>query len=41
MANNGKDTIQKRHIARRRDFLMNGEKCKMQNIDWCEGGLQL
>ena len=22
-------------------FLRNGEKCKMQKIDWCEGGLQL
>ena len=22
-------------------FAKNGEKCKMQKIDWCEGGLQL
>ena len=20
---------------------MNGEKCKMHKVDWCEGGLQL
>ena len=30
-----------RHIARRVNFVRNGEKCKMHNIDWCEGGLQL
>ena len=41
MANNGKDTKQTRRIARRMHFVRNGEKCKMQNIDWCEGGLQL
>ena len=22
-------------------FVRNGEKCKMHQIDWCEGGLQL
>ena len=22
-------------------FVRNGEKCKMKNIYWCEGGLQL
>ena len=41
MANNGKDTKQKRHIARIMNFARNGEKCKMHKIDWCEGGLQL
>ena len=41
MANNGKDTKHTRHIARRMYFVSNGEKCKMQKIDWCEGGLQL
>ena len=41
MANNGKDTKHTRHIARRIHFVRNGEKCKMQKIDWCEGGLQL
>ena len=41
MAKNGKDTKHTRHIARRTHFVSNGEKCKMQNIDWCEGGLQL
>ena len=41
MAKNGKDTKHTRHIARRTNFLKNGEKCNMHNIDWCEGGLQL
>ena len=41
MANIGKDTKHTRHIARRMHFVRNGEKCKMQKIDWCEGGLQL
>ena len=38
MAKNGKDTKHTRHIARRTHFLMNGEKCKMHKIDWCEVG---
>ena len=41
MADNGKDTKYTRHIARRMHFVRNGEKCKMQKIDWCKGGLQL
>ena len=41
MANNGKNNKQTRHIARRMHFVRNGEKCKMQKIDSCEGGLQL
>ena len=41
MAKNGKDTKHTRHIARRMNFVSNGEKCKMHKIDWCEGGLQL
>ena len=41
MANNGKDTKQTRHIARRINFVRNGEKCKMHRIYWFEGGLQL
>ena len=41
MSKNGKDTKQKRNIARIINFVRNGEKCKMHNIDWCEGGLQL
>ena len=41
MAKNGNYTKHTRHIARRMHFLRNGEKCKMQKIDWCEGGLQL
>ena len=41
MAKNGKDTKHTRHIARRKLFVRNGEKCNMHKIDWCEGGLQL
>ena len=41
MANNDKDTKHTRHIARRMNFVRNGEKCKIHKIDWCEGGLQL
>ena len=41
MAQNGKDTEHTRHIERRMHFIRNGEKCKMQKFDWCEGGLQL
>ena len=37
----GKDTKHTRNIARRMHFVSNGEKCKMQKIEWCEGGLQL
>ena len=39
IAKNGKDTKHTRHISRRIHFVRNGEKCKMQNIDWCEVGL--
>ena len=41
MDKNGKDTKHTRHIARRMHFVRNREKCKMQKIDWCEGGMQL
>ena len=41
MAKNGKDTKHTIHIARRIHFLRNGEKFKMHQINWCEGGLQL
>ena len=41
MANNGKDTKHTRNIASRMHFLRNGDKCKNEKIDWCEGGLQL
>ena len=41
MAKNGNDTKHTRHIARRMHYVRNGEKCKMHNIDWCVGGLQL
>ena len=40
MDNNGKDTNQPRHISRKVNFVRSGEKRKMHNIDWCEGGLQ-
>ena len=39
--NNGKTNKHTRHIASRMHFVRNGEKCKMQKIDCCEGGLQL
>ena len=39
MAKNGNDTKHTRHIARGMDCVMNGEKCKMHKIDWCDGGL--
>ena len=41
MAKNGKDTKKTRHIVRMINFVRNGEKCKIQKIDWCGGGLQL
>ena len=41
MANNVRDTKHTRHIARRMNFVTNGEKFKMHKIEWCEGGLQL
>ena len=41
MANNGKDIKNTRQIARKMNFVRNGEKYKMQKIDSCEGGLQL
>ena len=41
MANNSKGTKHTRHIARRVNFVSNGEIIKMHNIDWFGGGLQL
>ena len=41
MANNGKDAKHIIHIGRRVNFIRKGEKCKMHNIGWCEGVLQL
>ena len=41
MAMNDRDTKHTRHIARRIDFVRNGENFNMHKIDWCEGGLQL
>ena len=41
MDENGKDTKHTSHIARRVHLVRNGEKWKMHNIDWCEGGLKL
>ena len=40
MAKNVKYTKHTRHIARRINFVRNGEKCKMNKIYWCERGLQ-
>ena len=41
MDKNGKDTKHTIRIVRRMHFVRNGEKWKMQKIDWCEGGMQL
>ena len=41
MDDNGKDINHTRHISRRVNFVSNCESCKMHNIDWCGGGLQL
>ena len=41
MANNGKDTNHTGHISRRVDFVRNVDNCKIQKIEWCEGGLKL
>ena len=41
MDNNVKGDKHTRHITRRVQFVINGEKCKIHKIDWCEGGLQL
>ena len=41
MDNIGKDTKHTRHTAKRIHLVRNEEKCKMQKIYWCEGGMQL
>ena len=41
MAKNGKDTKHTRHIAIKVHFVRNGEICKINKIDWCEGVTQL
>ena len=41
MANNGKYTNNTRHISRRVHLVRNGGNCKINKIDWCEGGLKL
>ena len=41
IAKNGKVTKDTRKMSRRSNFVRIGEKCKIHNIDWCEGGLQL
>ena len=41
MSKNGKYTKHTSHITRKVHLLRNGKKCKIHNIDWCEGGLQL
>ena len=40
MAKNGKDVNYASHISIRTNFVINGDKCKMHDIYWCEGGLQ-
>ena len=41
MAKNSRGAKHPGHISRRLNFVTNGEKCKMQKIDWCEGGLKV
>ena len=41
MAKNSNYTKHTRHIARRMNFVRNGEKWKIHKIYWCEWGLQL
>ena len=41
MDTNDEDTKHTMHIFRRIHLLRNDENYKMQNTDWCEGGLQL
>ena len=41
MAKNGKDSKHIRRIYRRVQFVRYGEKFKMQQIDWCGGGMKL
>ena len=41
IANNGRDTNHNRHIARRVNFVRNGENCNIHKIEWCEGDMQL
>ena len=41
MAKNGNDTKHTRYISSITHLVRNGENFKRQNIDWCEGGLQL
>ena len=38
---NSKDTKHTRHISRRVIFVRNGDKFKMNKIEWCEGGMEL
>ena len=40
MDNNGKYHKHTIHIARRMNFVRNGEKFKMHKINWYKGGLQ-
>ena len=41
MAKRGDYTKDTSHITRRMHVVKNGEKCKMNKIDWCEEGLKL
>ena len=41
MSNHGKDTKYTSHIARRVNFVRNGENSKIHKIYWYKGGLQL
>ena len=41
MSNNGNYTKHTRHIAKRLNFVRNGEKWNMNKVDWCEVGLKI
>ena len=40
MSNYCKDNKHTRNVAKIVNFVRNGKNCKMQDIEWCEGGLQ-
>ena len=41
MDKNFKNNKNTRHIYRRVNFVINGDKYKIHRIEWCEGGLKL
>ena len=39
LTNNGKNNNYTSHIPRRVNSVINGDKCKIHDIDWCKVGL--